>query len=48
MEQSAASEKITVDMCTFIQQLEHQMRALSLEKNLEVMVEKTNCQIQLL
>lgn len=40
MEQSAASEKITVDMCTFIQQLEHQMRALSLEKNLEVMVEK--------
>lgn len=42
MEQKMVSEKMDVEMDAFILQLEHQMRALSLEKCLEVIVEKNN------
>ncbi|MGG2053614.1 HAMP domain-containing sensor histidine kinase [Lysinibacillus pakistanensis] len=42
MEQKIVSEKVNVEMDAFILQLEHQMKALSLEKCLEVIVEKNN------
>jgi len=42
MEQKVVSEKANVEMDAFILQLEHQMKALSLEKSLEVIVEKNN------
>ncbi|QGG50483.1 sensor histidine kinase [Lysinibacillus pakistanensis] len=42
MEQKVVSEKANVEMDAFILQLEHQMKALSLEKSLEVIVEKDN------
>ena len=42
MEQKIVSEKANVEMDAFILQLEHQMKALSLEKSLEVIVEKDN------
>ncbi len=42
MEQKVVSEKANVEMDAFILQLEHQMKALSLEKCLEVIVEKDN------
>lgn len=42
MEQKVVSEKVNVEMDDFILQLEHQMKALSLEKSLEVIVEKDN------
>lgn len=42
MEQKVVSEKANVVMDDFILQLEHQMKALSLEKSLEVIVEKDN------
>ncbi|MDM5232318.1 sensor histidine kinase [Lysinibacillus pakistanensis] len=42
MEQKVVSEKVNVEMDAFILQLEHQMKALSLEKCLEVIVEKNN------
>lgn len=40
MEQSVGGVKTTVELASFIQQLEQQMKALALEKNLEVSVEK--------
>lgn len=42
MEQKIVSEKVNVEMDAFILQLEHQMKALSLEKCIEVIVEKNN------
>ena len=42
MEQKVVSEKANVEMDAFILQLEHQLKALSLEKSLEVIVEKNN------
>ncbi|WP_338147500.1 sensor histidine kinase, partial [Lysinibacillus fusiformis] len=40
MEQSVGGVKTTVELASFIQPLEQQMKALALEKNLEVSVEK--------
>lgn len=42
MEQNVDSEKANVEMEAFILRLEHQMKALSLEKSLEVIIEKDN------